>query len=86
MSYSFNGKATNGELTEWNPQPQQGYGEAESTADLEAVKEVVEGLAALLGGDCTISGGGHSNPDRDGGTSWATDCVSISVTRIKAVE
>lgn len=82
MSYSFRGTASDGEITEWVETPQQGYAEAESVTDLGFVKELATALAKHLGGDVTISGGGHANPDRTPESSWASDMAYLNVSRV----
>ena len=85
MSYSFSGTAVDGGITGWTETPQQDYGEAESLVDLRHAQRLAQNIATLLGGSVTISGGGHSNPNRTPADGWATDQMSISVTRAAPV-
>lgn len=83
MSYSFSGTAVDGEITEWSATPQAGYAEEESKADLEQARDVAEQMARYVGGTVAISGGGHANPGRTPDDGWATDGMTVSVTRQK---
>jgi hypothetical protein len=84
VSYSFQGKARNGAVTDWAELPQQGYGEDESRDDLQFARHVADVVAAALAdrGEAVITGGGHSNPNRTPADGRAPDHFTITVNRV----